>query len=103
MKKKIAYPDFDGTQNCSGLDTEFFYQDDETMANLSQYKRNEHYEYMRKVCSTCPFLDPCFTWGIHHEKYGIWGGTTKKERELFRKKNNIIMIDPVDKQFKEMK
>lgn len=37
--------------------------------------------HARAVCARCPVAAECLDWAIsHHERYGIWGGTTARER-----------------------
>jgi hypothetical protein len=35
----------------------------------------------RRFCSECPVKVQCKTYAIVHDEYGIWGGTTRFERE----------------------
>ncbi len=35
----------------------------------------------RRFCSECPVRVQCKTYAIVHDEYGIWGGTTRFERE----------------------
>jgi len=35
----------------------------------------------RRFCSDCPVRTQCKTYAIVHDEYGIWGGTTRFERE----------------------
>lgn len=84
------YPEFDGTQNCYGKDTEHFYLDDRAK-DFSKKKRKLLMD-AQILCSTCPFLEPCRTYALHNEEYGIWGGTTPMERKILRKKFGIKLI-----------
>lgn len=35
----------------------------------------------RAVCGRCPVTTECLDWAMsHHERYGIWGGTTARDR-----------------------
>lgn len=37
------------------------------------------------ICRRCPLLEECREWAIeHNEPYGVWGGTTAKQRDLIR-------------------
>lgn len=35
----------------------------------------------RRFCAECPVKVQCKTYAIVHDEYGIWGGTTRYERE----------------------
>jgi WhiB family transcriptional regulator, redox-sensing transcriptional regulator len=40
----------------------------------------------KAICRECLDREPCFVWGmIHHERYGIWGGYTERERNKLRR------------------
>lgn len=41
-------------------------------------------------CKECPLLVLCRDYGIKHERYGIWGGTTQYGRAQLRKKLNRL-------------
>ena len=35
----------------------------------------------KKVCAGCPIREQCLAYALEHrERYGIWGGTTERER-----------------------
>lgn len=38
----------------------------------------------KKVCSTCPLMIKCRDYALQNSVYGIWGGTTPKERQRMR-------------------
>jgi hypothetical protein len=93
-KRLEKYPDFDGTQNCAQVGMNICYVDNEELEGCSKRERLYFYATARKICDGCPFLDECFNWAIHHEKYGIWGGTTEKMRHDMRAKMGIKLVDP---------
>ena len=40
----------------------------------------------RAVCSNCPVLDECLRYALaNREQFGIWGGTSERERRKLRK------------------
>lgn len=41
------------------------------------------------LCSHCPVLLDCRTWGLHHEDDGIWGGISENERRIIRRRQGI--------------
>jgi WhiB family transcriptional regulator, redox-sensing transcriptional regulator len=39
----------------------------------------------KAICATCPVLWECFQYAVEEEEeYGIWGGTTPRERARYR-------------------
>jgi len=39
----------------------------------------------KKMCAGCDVLDKCFAYAMYNgEPYGVWGGTTPKERGFYR-------------------
>jgi len=35
----------------------------------------------KKVCANCPVCTECLTFALAHDRlYGVWGGTTERER-----------------------
>lgn len=40
----------------------------------------------RTVCATCPVADACLEFAlVHDERFGIWGGTSERERRRLRR------------------
>lgn len=36
----------------------------------------------KTVCARCPVTTACLTWALdHHERHGIWAGTSEHERD----------------------
>lgn len=38
----------------------------------------------KKMCAGCPVRNECLAHALEYDEPGIWGGTTKKERDLMR-------------------
>jgi WhiB family redox-sensing transcriptional regulator len=39
----------------------------------------------KRVCKTCPVMAECLEWALdNHEVYGVWGGTSEKQRRVIR-------------------
>ena len=68
--------------SCTGIDVEIFFTEEK-----GNYP---HLNYIRKLCNTCPVQVQCFDYAIKNLVEGIWGGTTKKERDKHRSKRGII-------------
>jgi len=46
-----------------------------------------------RICGECIHRLECAEWGIHNERFGIWGGLTVVQRKRIRKKRNIRVRD----------
>lgn len=89
----MKYPDFTEA-SCVGIGMELFFpvphdDEDESKARFIDV------DAVKKVCASCPVLEQCAEWAIHHEKWGIWGGLTPQERNKIRKQRNIFVEDPI--------
>ena len=63
---------------CRGKDQNTFYGPD---APESTTDRNNREEAAKLVCGTCSVKAECLRYSLaRHETYGIWGGTTERER-----------------------
>lgn len=49
----------------------------------------------KAVCAECPIQRQCLAWGLAHEEFGVWGGTTATERAEQRKQLGLRVIEPV--------
>jgi hypothetical protein len=48
------------------------------------------------ICSKCSVLEGCLEYSLHFEPLGVWGGKNEVEREVLRRKKNIVL--PIDRQ-----
>jgi WhiB family redox-sensing transcriptional regulator len=48
----------------------------------------------KAICARCSHRTECAEWGIRHEAHGIWGGLNGRDRQLIRRKLNIILDQP---------
>lgn len=48
--------------------------------NESPFERDLRIMYAKSVCDRCEVREPCLESAIHNDEYGVWGGTTEKER-----------------------
>jgi hypothetical protein len=44
----------------------------------------------KKYCAACPVLTMCFAYALANEEYGVWGGTSARERQLMNGKKKIV-------------
>ena len=72
---------FSDTPACVGIDTELFFTEER-----GNYP---YFDYIKKVCNTCPVRVECFDYAIEHLVHGLWAGTSKEERDKYRSKHNI--------------
>ena len=75
------YPPFDGSQVCAQVDPELWHP-----------KKGETNKQAKELCATCQFMDPCYQWALRRKVYGIWGGSTDKQRERERHRLKISLL-----------
>lgn len=69
--------DWQSRASCRGMPAETFYTDDYHRGQ----RRLDHEVYAKRICGGCPVELSCREYAVHaQEPYGIWGGTTPKER-----------------------
>lgn len=73
---------FSDTPACIGIDVEIFFTED-------QGGTYAHIDYVKKMCNTCPVRVECFDYAIENLVHGLWAGTSKEERDKYRRKHNI--------------
>jgi WhiB family redox-sensing transcriptional regulator len=66
--------------NCVGMDPNLFFPE-----------RGDRVDDAVGACQGCPVKEPCLEWGLHHEKFGIWGGTNGQERRVLRRERGILL------------
>lgn len=75
-------PQFEGA-SCHGIDTEMFFPEDKGGYSAENYMA-------KKICKSCICVEDCLTYALHYKVLGVWGGTTSYERDVLRKRLNII-------------
>jgi len=70
---------------CKGMDPNVFYVDE---------RGCKYPQQVVDVCKTCPVLEQCAEWFIHHEKHGYGGGMTPAVRQKIRNARNITVWEP---------
>lgn len=65
---------------CRDLDTSLFFPEHGT----SHHKIDQ----ARAVCQSCPVIDDCLNYALdNHERFGIWGGLSERQR---RRQRNVV-------------
>lgn len=78
--------------NCSDSPVfEFFLNDEESKDKKA---KKEKYLKAQIVCLTCKHVKDCADWGIHHERFGVWGGLTPEQRQKQRRLKSIPLLEP---------
>jgi WhiB family redox-sensing transcriptional regulator len=73
---------FSDTPACLGIDVELFFTEER-----GNYP---HLADIKRICNTCPVRVECFDYAIDTLVHGIWAGTTKEERDKYRRKHGIV-------------
>lgn len=66
---------------CRGMDPELFYA--EGGAAIAK---------MKEVCAVCPVRQKCLEWAVTREEFGVWGGTTARERAALRRERGLRLV-----------
>lgn len=80
----MRYPDFTQAA-CKGIPTDVFYPEIDTPPDMTT---------IRRICAECPVVVDCYKWALHHERHGIWAGSTPQERRNERVKRKISLVTP---------
>ncbi len=57
---------------------------------------SENKRRAKAICATCPVLAECREWAIVHERFGIWGGLTERERrdiQVRKRRPGVLLAD----------
>ncbi len=47
----------------------------------------------RKICGTCPSLEPCLEYALGNRiDHGVWGGTSERERRRILKRRRLTLL-----------
>ena len=86
----MKFPDFTNA-SCKEIGVELFFPED------SGFSHEER--YVKKLCNECPIIKECLEWALHHENFGIWGGTTPMDRRVIRRARNIRVAEILVKDY----
>lgn len=101
------YPNWHKQARCIDQPQEIFFgnETDETsnkrhrpILTMSEVKR------AKAICDRCPVRKLCLEFALtNHEEYGVWGGTTSRDRMRWWKENDAewarrdaLTLDPLD-------
>lgn len=43
------------------------------------------------ICGSCSVKSECLTYALEWEPWGVWGGTTERQRERMRRERKIVL------------
>lgn len=46
----------------------------------------------KAVCRKCPVKSECLAYALDRYEYGVWGGTSERERKRMRKSQNVEIV-----------
>ena len=49
----------------------------------------------KQICATCEIKIECLSYALYHEMFGIWGGTSERERHRMRRQMNIVPVPKI--------
>lgn len=67
---------------CRGIETDMYYPPE-------QGTTFPEMKLIVSICGSCSHKAECAEWGINHERFGIWGGLSEKQRKDIRRRKNI--------------
>ena len=63
---------------CQAMDPEIFWLDADTDADVPNH-------IALAACNRCEIAVSCLEWAMVHERLGVWGGTTPRQREKLKR------------------
>lgn len=73
---------FKAEANCLGVNPDLFFPE-----------RGESTREAKQVCATCKVRAECLQYALdNHEKFGIWGGKSERERRRMRRDIKLIEL-----------
>lgn len=82
----MPYPELTGQEPCAGEPLDLWVSDGLAAASVARKSA--------ALCEGCPVQTACREWGIAHEEYGVWGGTTATDRERIRRDRGQVLVSP---------
>lgn len=82
-RRSRMYPYLQGAA-CEGVDSELFYAEG-----------GQAIARAKAICANCEVRDRCLEWAIKREEFGVWGGTTARERAAIRRQRGVRLVASV--------
>lgn len=80
LDKVVVMGDWVEQAACAGVDPDLFFPD-----------RGASRAAARRVCAGCPVRAECLEYALEAgEKFGVWGGTSEKERRAMRRQRLAV-------------
>jgi hypothetical protein len=79
--------------SCASVGGDFWFPEIEkgvVLLSGSDGRRLES-QVAKSICKSCIHKIECQQWGLKHERFGIWGGLAEPDRNVVRKRLNIIV------------
>lgn len=84
--RPAPFPKMDGSQPCT-LDPDLWTPDQPEGPEAKK---------AAELCRSCPFIEGCFAYGVTHAVSGVYGGMTTRQRQNWRRKHNLQLLDVDD-------
>ena len=73
----IQLPVFDGNAACAEIGGDIWFPEPGGEGKVAS-------QQARALCNDCEIRLPCLRWAIDNDEWGIWAGTTWKQRQKMR-------------------
>ena len=89
MREPWEYED----PSCASVGGDFWFPDFDRFSTsiIKTEEKKAEIKVAKSICNGCVHKIECQQWGLKHERYGIWGGLSEKERFSIRKRLNITI------------
>jgi hypothetical protein len=59
-------------------------------------ERGESSRVPLSICARCPVRRPCLDYAVTHERVGVWGGTSERQRRVIRRRARACLTCDTD-------
>jgi len=79
--------------SCASVGGDFWFPefDRNALTIVNADEKQVEAKVAKSICNGCIHKIECQQWGLKHERYGIWGGLSERERYPIRRRLNIIV------------